>query len=115
MQAVHGGHCTLPAMVSSYPTVERASRWPGLEDERLSWLVLAAGLLMTGGVVYHLTRGTNFWFDEWAWIVGRRGWSASAFLNDHNGHLSLVPVAIYKLLFVTAGLRHHSAYRLAAI
>jgi hypothetical protein len=115
MLAVHGGHCTLPAMVSSYPTVERASRGRTVVDDRLGWLVLAAGLLITGAALFHLTRGTNFWFDEWQWIVGRRGWSAAAFLNDHNGHLSLVPVAIYKLLFVTAGLNHHAAYRLAAI
>ena len=35
----------------------------------------------------------------------RRGGSLSTYLRPHNGHFSLVPLAIYKLLFATTGIR----------
>jgi hypothetical protein len=84
-----------------------------IDPVRLAWPALLFGLLAGGVALLYLMRGTTFWFDEWVWITGRRGTSAGTFLDSHNGHLSLVPVAIYKLLFVTAGLRHYAAYRVA--
>ncbi len=73
-------------------------------------------LLVAGGVVLaYETRGTTFWADEWSWILGRRSGGAGTFLEPHNQHLSLVPVAIYKLLFATVGLRHYGPYRAVLI
>ena len=37
------------------------------------------------------------------------------FLEPHNEHLSLIPVAIYKLLFATVGLEHYGPYRVMVI
>jgi hypothetical protein len=62
-----------------------------------------------------LTRGTTLWFDEWVWAIGRRDWTAHAFLAPHNGHLSLVPVAVYKLLFATLGITHSAPYRVLGV
>ena len=39
----------------------------------------------------------------------------SALLAPHNGHLSLVPVALYKLLFATAGLEDYTPYRVMVV
>jgi len=61
------------------------------------------------------TRGTTAWFDEWAWIVHRRGWNVGGFLHPHNQHLSLIPVAIYRVLFATVGLAHSLPYRAVVI
>lgn len=55
----------------------------------------------------HLT----FFYDEWNFILLRRGGSLATYLDPHNGHLSLFPVAIYKLLFELVGLRRYWPYR----
>lgn len=69
--------------------------------------------MLTAGaaLVLYLTRGTTLWFDEWTWALERRGGSLGTFLEPHNGHFSLVPVVLYKLLFATAGLDHYLPYR----
>jgi hypothetical protein len=72
-------------------------------------------LALAGAFVLWETRGTYFWFDEWMWIAERRDLSASAFLEPHNRHLSLVPVAIYRVLFETVGLDNYWPYRVVLI
>jgi hypothetical protein len=74
--------------------------------------VLVAGtaiLLMYAG--RHLT----FFFDEWDFILGRRGTSIGTFLDPHNGHLSLFPVIFYKVCLQLFGLRHYWPYRAAVV
>ncbi len=76
------------------------------------WTVGLALLLVAGAVVLvHETAGLTFWADEWQWILYRRGSSLATYLAPHNPHLSLVPIAIYKALFATVGLRHYWPYR----
>ena len=79
------------------------------------WVALAVLLVATAGVLLHEGRSMNFWFDEWIWLLERREWDAATFLEPHNGHFSLVPVAIYKLMFALAGADDYAAYRLLAI
>jgi len=81
------------------------------------WSVAAIGLLLVAGAVVlaRLTRGTTFWADEWQWILTRRGGGVSTLLDPHNSHLSLVPVAIYKLLLAVFGLHHYLPFRAAVI
>jgi len=87
-------------------------RWAeALRSPVAPWVVLAVLVLGTGALLYHETRGTTIWFDEWTWVLHRRGDSLSTFLASHDGHLSLIPIAVYKLLFATVGLRHSGPYR----
>ncbi len=86
--------------------VERAT----VERAALGVLLLAAAL-----VLVRLTRDTTLWIDEWQWALERRETDPAAFLRPHNGHFSLVPLAIYKLLFVTAGLDDYAPYRAVGI
>jgi hypothetical protein len=86
-----------------------------LTSPRSSVIALSAALLATGGLILYLTRGTTLYFDEWLWALGRRGSSVSSFLDSYNGHLSLIPIAIYKLLFATAGISDYVPYRLVLI
>jgi hypothetical protein len=76
-----------------------------------SWAAIAIVLAAGAGLIAYQTRGTFFWADEWEWILTRRGGGLDTFLQPHNQHFSLVPVALYKLLFATAGLRHYWPYR----
>jgi hypothetical protein len=72
-------------------------------------------LVAAGALLLIKTRGTTAWFDEWAWVVHRRGWGLDGFLRPHNQHLSLIPVAIYRVLFATVGIAHSLPYRVAVI
>lgn len=87
-------------------------RWLAiLRSPAVPWVTLAAIVIGTGGVLMHETRGTTIWLDEWTWLLHRRGDHLSTFLASHDGHLSVIPIAIYRLLFATAGLRHSWPYR----
>ncbi|MEA2402954.1 MAG: hypothetical protein QOK00_3357 [Thermoleophilaceae bacterium] len=72
-----------------------------------------AGLLVVAGVfLMHQTRGNTLLSDEWRWAVERLDNDVGTFLTPHNDHLSLVPVAIYKVLFATVGIGNYVPYRL---
>ncbi len=93
-----------------------ARGWEGaVRSPVAAWLALAVLALGTGVLLFHETRGTTAWFDEWDWILHRRTGSLGSFLDSYNGHLSLVPVAIYRLLYATAGLRTYVPYRVLLI
>lgn len=72
-------------------------------------------LVLAGVFLYYETRGTTLWTDEWDWALGRRGDSIGTFLRPHNSHLSLVPIAIYKLLFAAVGIGDYRPYRAIVI
>jgi hypothetical protein len=73
----------------------------------------AFGVLLVGAAALFLsfTRTTAPFSDEWLWALQRRGDSAATFLSPYNGHLSLVPVSIYKALWATVGLASYVPYR----
>jgi hypothetical protein len=107
------------------PPASRAERlragargWVALAHERpLAFSATALGVLMLLGAVnlYRKGLGLTFNYDEWNWVMNRRGWSAATLLNPHNEHLSLVPVLVFKLLFVTVGIDAYWPYRVAVI
>jgi hypothetical protein len=87
-------------------------------QERSTWAVASLlGLLSLVAFVllYRKGFGTTFYYDEWNFVMNRRGWTIGTFLEPHNEHLSLVPIAIYKFLFVTAGIDDYAPYRVAVI
>src|SRR2546425_7373508 len=86
-----------------------------LEPATVAWMTFAVLLAAGAAFLYHETRGTTLWSDEWIWVLNRRGSDLDTFLTPHNEHLSLVPIAIYKLLFATAGLRDYAPYRAIVI
>lgn len=83
--------------------------------EGYSWIALTALMVVAAAFFWHETRGTTLWFDEWEWALYRRGRDLGTFLEPHNEHLSLVPLAIYRLLFATAGLTDYAPYRALGI
>jgi hypothetical protein len=85
------------------------------ESSTWAWIVLATLLIGTGARLYQLTHGTTFSFDEWIWISSRRGNDVGTFLRSYDGHFSLIPIAIYRLLFATAGLGDYGPYRMLVI
>lgn len=91
-------------------------RWAQiLRSPAAPWIALAVMVVGAGGLLMHETRGTTVWLDEWTWLLHRRGNTLSTFLASHDGHLSVVPIVIYRLLWATAGLRHSWPYRAVMI
>jgi hypothetical protein len=86
-----------------------------IDPNRLAPPGLAVVILVSGLLLWHLTRGASFWADDWIWITTRRGDNVRTFLAPYNGHLSLVPIAIYRLMFAVFGLGSYAPYRVVII
>jgi hypothetical protein len=89
----------------------RSSRAPS--RARLGPWEAALGAVLLIAFVYLLLKGngTTFYYDEWNFVLDRRQWNFHAFLEPHNEHFSLVPVATYKVLFELVGLQEYGVYR----
>src|SRR2546421_3081899 len=85
--------------------------------QRVAMPAVALGVLLCIGAILLLYAGRHltFFFDEWDFILGRRGGSVGTYLDPHNGHLALFPVVVYKVLFKLVGLRHYFPYQLVLV
>jgi hypothetical protein len=73
------------------------------------------GLLLLGAaIVLYETRGFSFYFDDWDFVLDRRGVSASVLLTPHGPHLVLVPILIYKILLAFFGGSSYLPFRFLA-
>jgi hypothetical protein len=79
--------------------------------ERFVLAIFALLVIVAFVLLYRKGLGTTFYSDEWNFVMNRRGWDAETFLRPHNEHLSLLPVLVFKLLFVTVGLDSYGVYR----
>jgi hypothetical protein len=79
--------------------------------ERLVLAIFALLVLVAFVLLYRKGFGTTFYYDEWNFVMNRRDWDVDTFLRPHSEHLSLVPVLVFKLLFVTVGLDSYGVYR----
>lgn len=75
------------------------------------------GILSTVAGVYLFLagKGTTFFFDEWEFLITRNHGLGEEVFRTHVGHPSLVPLAIYRVLFALAGLERYSPYRMTLI
>lgn len=75
-------------------------------------VVMGLGAFAAFVVILYLGRDlTTFLYDEWNWVLNRRGWDVDTFLRPHNEHLSAAPVLVFKLLFKTIGAAPYWPYR----
>jgi hypothetical protein len=84
--------------------IERGWRW-----------ALAILMLVDGGLLLYMGRGLTFFYDDWNYVTEDYGGGLHSLLRAHNGHMSLFPVAIYKVLFHLVGLHHYEVFRLVLI
>ena len=81
----------------------------------LKWFGVGIASLFIGIYLFSLTAHNTFTFDEWMFFTGRRDWSFHALVANHNGHLSIVPAAIYIAVFKIFGYAHYEVFRLLAV
>ena len=84
--------------------LERSARW-----------LLALATLASGLLLFHLTRGSSFWGDDWVWVTTRRTTTIHNLLAPYDGHLSVVPVAVYQVMFRVFGAGSYGPYRVLVI
>jgi hypothetical protein len=101
----------------SSPRLRLSRAWERVEERSTLAVsgILALLSLLAAVLIYRIGAGTTFYFDEWNFVMNRRDWDVDTFLRPHNEHFSLVPVLIFKLLFVTVGLDSYGVYRLLLI
>lgn len=103
---------------TTQPPAQRLDPTPRAGAPRLrhvAWVALAVLLAGAGVYLLYLSRGISFWEDEWDFLLFRSNGDLRSFLEPHNNHLSLAPVAIYKLLFATVGIDNSAPYRLVVV
>ncbi len=86
-----------------------------LRSERLPAVALAAAMVFASVVLYRQGLGLTFFYDEWNFVMNRRDWTVGTFLEPHNEHLVLVPVILFKALFLAVGLDDYWAYRVVVL
>lgn len=84
-----------------------------LADPRMPPVAFAVLAAIAGAVLLYVGRSTTFYYDDWSFLLGRRGGGVDALLEPHNGHLSALPVAAYKALWRLVGLDDYWVFRTA--
>jgi hypothetical protein len=78
--------------------------------------VLGVLCAIAAGIILHAGRGLTFFYDEWNFILERRGISFATFLEPHGGdHPTVLPVAAYKAMLQVFGLGDYAPYRLMVL
>lgn len=67
-------------------------------------ILLAAALLGSAALLLVLESNLTFFQDTWAFLMHRRAFTANAFLEPHNEHIVVIPVALEKLLVAVFGI-----------
>jgi hypothetical protein len=76
-------------------------RWP-LRNAPV--VLLAGALLASVALLLVLESDLTFFQDTWAFLLHRRGFGAGVFLEPHNEHIVVIPVALEKLLIGVFGM-----------
>jgi hypothetical protein len=83
---------------------------------RWGFIAVAVALFIAAAmVVFQAGRDTTFYWDEWDFIQKSRTGGWDTLLAPHNGHLSIIPILIYRAFFDVVGLRSYLPYRLVLI
>ncbi len=96
-----------PASSTAVSPRRDAARLPA-PAERAGVAVLVVGLVALLAYAWQLGRDIGFFSDDWDIIAFHHD---GHLLVPFNGHLSLLPIAVFRALFLTAGLGSYTPYR----
>jgi len=84
---------------------------PDRENRRLASLLRTPSLLglilvlaCSGTLLLVLQSHLTFLADDWRFLLQRRGSDPAGFLDPHNDHIAIIPVAVYKAVLGTFGM-----------
>ena len=72
-------------------------------------------MVVSGILLLHWLFRLTFWRDEWEFLLHRRAWSPSSFLDPWVEELLTIPVAIYKVLVTTFGMSSAKPFQVVAV
>jgi hypothetical protein len=75
--------------------------WP---KRNAAIVLLGAALVASAVLLLALERNLTFFQDTWAFLMHRRGIGVDVFLEPHNEHIVVIPVALEKLLIAVFGM-----------
>jgi hypothetical protein len=81
---------------------------------RAALICLALATAASGTYLLILQAHLTFYGDDWEFLLKRRAFSADAFLNPHNDHIVVIPVAIYKALLAVFGMSSAMPFQVVA-
>ena len=61
-------------------------------------------MLVSATLLIYYRSSLNFMLDDWGFIIYREEGGIGDFLDPHNEHISILPVAVYKFLLSTFGM-----------
>ncbi len=70
--------------------------------------------ISSGVLLLALQSHLSFVGDDWDFLIYRRGFSVGTFLEPHNEHISIIPVAVYKLLLSIFGMGSALPFQIAS-
>jgi hypothetical protein len=88
----------------------RALRVAAVKNPAATEWLFAGIIVLTAWWYLRVSRGQSFLRDDWR--VATRSLSIGDLLEPHNGHLSIVPLAIYRVLLGEFGFETYMPYRL---
>lgn len=83
--------------------------------ERLAVAGLVGLSVVFAAFLLYVGRNTTFFYDEWSFLLGRRGVSTETLLSPHNGNLSVVPIALFKALLQIGGADSYWLFRVTLV
>lgn len=75
-----------------------------MTKRRLPEALLAVATVIGAAGLWYLHRDIGPWGDEWNFISDREGLGVDQLLGQHNGHLVVLPVLIYKFIIGVFGI-----------
>jgi hypothetical protein len=91
------------------------ARKPLVPRRAAPFVMALAGVGGIAVIAYFARTWNLFFYDEWSVVLYRRHGGLASLLAPHNGHLQATLIALYRVLFETAGLDHYWPYRAASL
>lgn len=81
-------------------------------QQQWSIVLLGGAILVSTLLLLHLGRNQTVLVDQWAYLFAYRSWSPHALLFPHNGHLMVLSIVLYKVMFEVFGIGSPLPYQL---
>jgi len=97
------------------PPKVRSDRPPARQRFETSWIDLVFALAVGATAIAYLNLSRNTYFSGEDWPLSLRGYSLSDYLQPYNGHLSIVTLATYRVLFKVFGFETYAPWRFVGV